>query len=205
MELTDIKKSQCCESVDTNALSDEGLGVISSSFRHILNVCYPHEHHCSLLKTPERAAKALVELVSGYHMDLNEVINGAIYPVSTNDWVMLKDIQFSSLCEHHMLPFFGTIDVGYLPNKQVIGLSKIPRIVEVFSRRLQLQERLGLEIANALYCSVSAQHVRVIIRAQHSCMMIRGINKQGASMVTQSVKGRSLTQEEHLCYRDLLI
>jgi len=142
-----------------------------------------------LLRTPERSEKALRFLTSGYTENLKEIVNGALFNVKTDEMVIVKDIEFYSLCEHHMLPFFGKMHVAYLPNNRVIGLSKIPRIVDVFARRLQVQERLTQEVAEALEEICEPRGVAVICEARHFCMMMRGVEKQSSSTTTSAMRG----------------
>lgn len=142
-----------------------------------------------LVKTPLRAAKALEFLTSGYHQDVNKILNEAIFDENCDDMVIVKDIEFFSLCEHHILPFWGKCHVGYLPLNRVIGLSKIPRIVDMFSRRLQVQERLTREIAEALEAALNPAGVGVVMEAQHMCMMARGVEKQASKMTTNTMRG----------------
>lgn len=142
-----------------------------------------------LLKTPERVAKALTFLTHGYRTKLDEVINQALFTQATSSMVIVKDIEVYSLCEHHMLPFYGKAHVAYIPNGKIVGLSKLPRIVEVFSRRLQVQERLTEQIASALHDVLQPQGVGVIIEAYHLCMMMRGVEQQNAFAITSSLKG----------------
>jgi GTP cyclohydrolase I len=142
-----------------------------------------------LARTPERVARSLRYLTSGYEQDLDEVINGAVYAEPYDEMVLVKDIELYSLCEHHLLPFFGKAHVAYIPNGRVIGLSKLPRIVDVFARRLQVQERLTVQIAQALDDVLAPQGVAVVIEAAHLCMMMRGIQKQNSQTVTSSMRG----------------
>ena len=142
-----------------------------------------------LVKTPLRAAKALEFLTSGYNQELNTVLNEAIFDEDFDEMVIVKDIEFFSLCEHHILPFWGRCHVGYLPRKRIIGLSKIPRIVDMFARRLQVQERLTSEIAEALETVLDPAGVGVVIEAQHMCMMARGVQKQASKMTTNAMRG----------------
>ena len=142
-----------------------------------------------LIKTPHRAAEALQFLTQGYHENIDEVLNNAIFNEEYDEMVIVKDIEFFSLCEHHLLPFFGRCHVGYIPIKKIIGLSKIPRIVDMFSRRLQVQERLTRQIALALQDGLNPLGVAVIIEAQHLCMMARGVQKQEAKMITNVMLG----------------
>ena len=138
-----------------------------------------------LLKTPERVAKALAFMTQGYQRDIDHLLNGALFPIEYDEMVIVKDIDFFSMCEHHMLPFFGKVHVGYLPNKKVVGLSKIPRIVDTFARRLQVQERLTVQIAETLKSKLNAHGVGVVVEARHLCMMMRGVEKQNTVAVTQ--------------------
>lgn len=142
-----------------------------------------------LVKTPLRAAKALEFLTSGYNQELNTVLNEAIFDEDFDEMVIVKDIEFYSLCEHHILPFWGKCHVGYLPRKQIIGISKIPRIVDMFARRLQVQERLTREIAEALETVLNPTGVGVVMEAQHMCMMARGVEKQTSKMTTNAMLG----------------
>ena len=142
-----------------------------------------------LLKTPYRATKALQFLTQGYTQNIDEIVNGAIFDEEFDDMVIVKDIEFYSLCEHHILPFFGKCHVGYIPNNRIVGLSKVPRIIDMFARRLQVQERLTHQIAEALNKVLQPQGIAVIIEAQHMCMMIRGVEKQRASTFTNVMLG----------------
>jgi GTP cyclohydrolase I len=155
-----------------------------------------------LLKTPERVAKALAFMTQGYQRDIDHLLNGALFPIEYDEMVIVKDIDFFSMCEHHLLPFFGRVHVGYLPNKKVVGLSKIPRIVDMFARRLQVQERLTVQIAETLSTKLNAHGVGVVIEARHLCMMMRGVEKQNTVAVTSSMLGafrsQSQTREEFL-------
>ncbi len=155
-----------------------------------------------LLKTPERVAKAMAFMTQGYQRDIDHLLNGALFPIEYDEMVIVKDIDFFSMCEHHLLPFFGRVHVGYLPNKKVVGLSKIPRIVDMFARRLQVQERLTVQIAETLSSKLNAHGVGVVIEARHLCMMMRGVEKQNTVAVTSSMLGafrsQSQTREEFL-------
>ena len=142
-----------------------------------------------LMKTPLRAAKAMEFLTSGYDQDIDEILNGAIFEEDYDEMVIVKEIEFYSLCEHHILPFWGKCHVGYLPQNQIIGLSKIPRIVDMFSRRLQVQERLTREIAEALETALDPRGVAVVMEGQHLCMMARGVEKQAPRMTTNVMRG----------------
>jgi GTP cyclohydrolase I len=152
-----------------------------------------------LVKTPERVAKALTFLTHGYRTDLGAVINQALFTQTTSSMVIVKDIELYSLCEHHMLPFFGRCHIGYIPNGRVFGVSKLARLVDMFARRLQLQERLTEEISQVVMQEVGAKGVGVMIEARHLCMMMRGVEKQNSTMVTSSVLG---VFREHLATRE---
>lgn len=149
-----------------------------------------------LLKTPERVAKALAFMTQGYQRNIDHLLNGALFPIQYDEMVIVKDIDFFSMCEHHMLPFFGKVHVGYLPNKKVVGLSKIPRIVDTFARRLQVQERLTVQIAETLNTKLNANGVGVVVEARHLCMMMRGVEKQNTVAVTSSMLGAFRSQPQ---------
>jgi GTP cyclohydrolase I len=149
-----------------------------------------------LVKTPERVAKALAFMTQGYQRNVDHLLNGALFPIEYDEMVIVKDIDFFSLCEHHLLPFFGKVHVGYLPNKKVVGLSKIPRIVDTFARRLQVQERLTVQIAETLESKLNANGVGVVIEARHLCMMMRGVEKQNTVAVTSSMLGAFRSQQQ---------
>ena len=142
-----------------------------------------------LLKTPERVAKSYEFLTRGYHQDLEKVVNGALFEAESDDMVIVRDIEFFSLCEHHMLPFFGKCHVGYIPRQKIIGVSKIARIVDVFARRLQVQERMTNQIAQALMNILDAEGVGVVVEGQHLCMQMRGVEKQHSVMTSSSMRG----------------
>jgi GTP cyclohydrolase IA len=155
-----------------------------------------------LARTPERVERALQFLTSGYGMDVNEIVNGALFAVKYDEMVIMKDIEFFSMCEHHMLPFFGKVHVAYIPRDKVIGLSKLPRIVDVFARRLQIQERLTQQIAQTIQEMIEPVGVGVICEARHFCMMMRGVEKQHSGAVTSAMLGafrnRKETRDEFL-------
>jgi GTP cyclohydrolase I len=142
-----------------------------------------------LLKTPERTEQAMSFLTKGYQEDADKILRGALFEVDYDEMVIVRDIEVFSLCEHHMLPFFGKVHVAYIPKGKVIGLSKIPRLVEVFARRLQVQERLTRQIADAIQDAIDPQGVGVVIEARHLCMMMRGVEKQHSSTVTSAMVG----------------
>jgi GTP cyclohydrolase IA len=149
-----------------------------------------------LLKTPERAAQALEFLTSGYRMSAEKILNGALFTVTYDEMVIVKDIEFFSLCEHHLLPFYGKVHVAYIPRDKVVGLSKIPRIVDMFARRLQLQERMTQQIAQSLEEAINPLGVGVISEARHFCMMMRGVEKQHSGAVTSAMLGAFRTHKE---------
>jgi len=146
-----------------------------------------------LVRTPERVQKAYEFLTRGYNEDPEAMLKNALFTVTYDEMVIVKDVEMFSLCEHHMLPFFGKVHVAYIPNGKVIGLSKIPRLIEIFSRRLQIQERLTTQIAEAIQKVIQPQGVGVVIEARHLCMMMRGVEKQHSAAVTSSMLG---------CFRD---
>ena len=148
-----------------------------------------------LLDTPDRAAKAFTYLTSGYTMDLNQVINDALFPSDSEEMVIVKDIELFSLCEHHLLPFIGKCHVAYIPNGKVLGLSKVARVVDMFARRLQIQEALAQQVASTIQEVTNAQGVGVIVEAKHMCMMMRGVEKQNSSMKTSAMLGSFRTDQ----------
>lgn len=160
------------------------INEIAQHMRAIIELLGEDPNREGLVKTPVRAAKALLENTRGYRMDASSIVRSAIFEHPGSQMVIVKDIEFYSLCEHHILPFFGTVSVGYIPNGEIVGLSKLARIVDVFSRRLQVQERLTREICCELAESLASCGVIVVCEAQHLCMKMRGVEKQGASTVT---------------------
>jgi len=161
-------------------------------YRELLSRLVEDATRDGLAETPERVEKAMAFLTQGYAMDVRTVLNGALFEVEYDEMVMVRDIEFYSMCEHHLLPFFGKVHVAYVPSGRVIGLSKIPRLVEMFSRRLQVQERLTTQIAEA----IAPQGVGVIVEAQHLCMMMRGVEKQHSATVTSAMRGVFKTQTQ---------
>jgi len=163
--------------------------VIENSVRDILSSIGEDPDRQGLLKTPDRVARMYQEITSGYQTDPVKLINDAIFDVEYSEMVLVKDIEYYSLCEHHMLPFFGSAHVAYIPQNKVIGLSKIPRIVEMFARRLQVQERMTAEIAQLLQDALNPLGVAVMLQGQHMCSMMRGVKKSQASMTTTTFLG----------------
>ena len=147
-------------------------------------------------KTPKRALESFEYLTSGYKQNGKKIVNGALYPSDTEGMVIVKNIEFFSLCEHHLLPFFGKIHIGYIPGKHVIGLSKIPRIVDMYARRLQVQERMGQEICDELERILKPKGIGIVIEANHLCMMMRGVEKQHSEAVTSHVNGLFKSDEK---------
>ena len=176
------------ESSTGSASPASGRG-IEKAVRDILTEIGEDPGREGLLRTPERMHRMWLELTCGYRVDPDRLINGAVFDVGYSEMVVIKGIPFYSLCEHHMLPFFGTVSVGYLPRGRVIGLSKIPRIVEMYARRLQVQERLTDQIADALQGTLEPAGVGVVIEAYHLCMMMRGVEKQHSKTITSSLRG----------------
>jgi GTP cyclohydrolase I len=172
-------------------LGETGLENVSTEdiYREILRRFDEDPTRDGLLRTPERMEKSLKFLTKGYGENPAAILNGALFDVDYDEMVIVKDIEMFSLCEHHMLPFFGKVHVAYIPNRKVIGLSKIPRLVEVFARRLQVQERLTRQIADAIDEAIHPQGVGVVIEARHLCMMMRGVEKQNSSTVTSAMVG----------------
>jgi GTP cyclohydrolase IA len=162
---------------------------IACHVREIIKLIGEDPNREGLRKTPERYEKALKFLTSGYLQNAENILNGATFSVSYDEMVVVKDIEFFSLCEHHLLPFFGKCHVAYLPNKRVIGLSKVARLVNMFARRLQIQERLTSQIAAAIQDKISPEGVGVIIEARHLCMQMRGVEKQHGQAVTSAMLG----------------
>jgi GTP cyclohydrolase I len=167
----------------------KGKDPIEDHFRQILTELGEDPERDGLVKTPSRASSALRVFTSGYQMEPMKILNDALFDVDYNEMVVVRDIDFYSLCEHHLVPFFGRIHVGYTPNKKVVGLSKIPRLVEMYSRRLQVQERLTSQIAETIEKVLDPRGVGVVIEAKHLCMMMRGVEKQNSFAITSSLRG----------------
>ncbi len=165
------------------------LPTMENSYRELLEAIGEDTHREGLLKTPSRAARAFEFLTNGYRQSLEEVVNDAIFTSDASEIVLVKDIELYSMCEHHLLPFIGKAHVAYIPNGKVIGLSKVARIVDVFARRLQIQENLTMQIADALMKTLHPSGVGVVIEAKHLCMMMRGVEKQNSAMKTSCLLG----------------
>ncbi len=179
------------EKLDAEVIGRTGLKHVSTQdmYREIIRRYDADPSRDGLEKTPERIEKSLEFLTKGYHEDPKEILHGALFDVAYDEMVIVKDIEMYSLCEHHMLPFFGKVHVAYIPDGKVIGLSKAPRLVEVYARRLQVQERLTRQIAEAIQEAIHPQGVGVVIEARHLCMMMRGVEKQNSSTVTSAMLG----------------
>src|SRR5712664_1877392 len=192
-----VAKSQRPE--PTRIAMEPNLHKIEALVRQLLLELGEDPSREGLLKTPERVAKALSFLTHGYRTNLATVINNALFTQATSSMVIVKDIEVYSLCEHHMLPFFGRCHIGYSPDGKVFGVSKLARVVDMFARRLQLQERLTEEISKVVMEEIGAKGVGVLIEARHLCMMMRGVEKQNSTMVTSSVLG---VFRDHLATRE---
>jgi len=163
---------------------------VEEHFKAIIEAVGEDPNREGLLRTPHRAAKAMEFLTQGYRQDLKELVNDAVFTTSNNEMVIVRDIELYSMCEHHLLPFLGRAHIAYLPNGKVIGLSKIPRIVDMFARRFQIQETLTQQIGNCVQEVTDAKGVAVVVEAKHLCAMMRGVEKQNSSMTTSMMLGR---------------
>ena len=175
---------------------------LQDHYQHILSILGEDVAREGLVDTPKRAAKAMRFLTDGYHKTVEDVVNGAIFEADTDGMVVVQDIEYYSLCEHHVLPFIGRCHIAYLPNGKVLGLSKFARIVDMFARRLQIQEGLTKQIADAVQSITGAKGVGVVMEGKHMCMMMRGVQKQNSSMVTSvmlgSFRSSQATRDEFL-------
>ena len=183
--------------IETLPLTEE----LKENFTNVINLLGEDTDREGLVKTPERAAKAMKFLTSGYSMDPKEMLEDAMFKEDYKEMVIIKDIEIYSLCEHHMLPFFGKAHIAYIPNGHIVGLSKIPRVVDVFARRLQVQERLTEQILECINDTLKPQGVAVVIEASHMCMMMRGVQKQNSTTTTSGFRGafkESNTRNEFL-------
>ena len=183
--------------IETLPLTEE----LKANFTNVISLLGENTKREGLVKTPERAAKAMKFLTSGYSMNPKEILEGAMFKEDYKEMVIIKDIELYSLCEHHMLPFFGKAHIAYIPNGHIVGLSKIPRVVDVFARRLQVQERLTEQILDCINDTLKPQGVAVVIEASHMCMMMRGVQKQNSTTTTSGFRGafkESNTRNEFL-------
>lgn len=169
---------------------DEVTNELTGNFSNIITRLGEDISREGILKTPERAAKAMQFLMQGYNTDAEEVLRSAMFKEDYNEMVVVKDIELYSLCEHHMLPFFGKAHIGYIPDGYIVGLSKLPRVVDVFSRRMQVQERLTHDILECINKTIKPKGVAIVIEAQHMCMMMRGVQKQNSVTTTSGFRGQ---------------
>lgn len=187
-----------------NVYDEQAVELVADKYKSIIENVGEDVNREGLIKTPERAAKAMHFLTHGYDLDPEEILRGALFHEDHNEMVIVKDIELYSLCEHHMLPFFGKAHIAYIPKGKIVGLSKIPRIVDVFSRRLQVQERLTVQIKEAIDNVLEPHGVAVVIEAQHLCMMMRGVQKQNSSTTTSSFSGEFAKQKTRIEFLKLL-
>jgi GTP cyclohydrolase I len=185
----DTEEEQFLDRFDLDPHSEQDTRTIEKAVRRILKSVGEDPDRDGLLKTPDRVARMYGELLEGYHVDPDRLINDAIFDVDYSEMVLVRDIEFYSLCEHHMLPFIGHAHVAYMPQGKVLGLSKIPRVVDMFARRLQVQERMTTQIAEFLMEVVEASGVGVVVEGTHMCSMMRGVKKANARMVTSALLG----------------
>ena len=171
--------------IDTLPITEE----IKGHFSEVINLLGEDTNREGLVKTPERASKAMKFLTEGYEMDPKQILQSAMFKEDYNEMVIVKDIELYSLCEHHILPFFGKAHIAYIPSGHIVGLSKIPRVVDVFSRRLQVQERLTEQILDCINDTLQPEGVAVVIEASHMCMMMRGVQKQNSTTTTSGFRG----------------
>jgi GTP cyclohydrolase I len=181
-----LSKSKASAVLEPDVLKEASTEDI---YRELLRRMGEDPSRDGLIATPARVEKTMAFLTKGYHEDPNQLLRGALFDVDYDEMVIVKDVEMFSLCEHHMLPFFGKVHVAYIPKRKVVGLSKIARLVEVFARRLQVQERMTRQIADAIQDAIAPQGVGVVIEARHLCMMMRGIEKQNSSTVTSAMMG----------------
>ena len=185
--------------------ADNGeIKMLSDFYQKIITSIDDEPGREGLVKTPLRAAKAIKFLTRGYEMDAEQVLKSALFKENYNEMVIVKDIEMYSLCEHHILPFFGKAHIAYIPNGQIVGLSKLPRIVDIFSRRLQVQERLTEQILECIESVLKPQGVAVVIEARHMCMMMRGVEKQNSLTTTSAFTGEFKNQETRAEFLDLM-
>ena len=188
----------------TEIYNPEITATLGSSYHALLQEIGENPAREGLLKTPERAAKAMQFLTHGYDLDASKILRSAMFKETCNDMVIVKDIELYSLCEHHMLPFFGKAHIAYIPKGHIVGLSKLPRVVDVFARRLQVQERLTRDILNCIQETMEPLGVAVVIEARHMCMMMRGVQKQNSVTTTSGFTGAFEKQETRMEFMNLL-
>ena len=174
---------------ELNRLGGKNVDVLTDAYRNLLEAIGEDPQRQGLARTPERAARALEFLTQGYRQDVGEIINNAVFDSDASEIILVKDIELYSLCEHHLLPFIGRAHVAYIPNGKVVGLSKVARIVDLFARRLQIQENLTTQIAESLMSALHPGGVAVVVEAKHLCMMMRGVEKQNSIMKTSCLLG----------------
>jgi len=188
----------------TEKFNKEVTDNLSKKFRSLLSELGENPEREGLLKTPKRAAKAMQFLTHGYDMDAAAILKSAMFSEDYNEMVLIKDIEVYSLCEHHMLPFFGKAHIAYIPDGKIVGLSKIPRVVDVFARRLQVQERLTHEILNCIQDTLEPLGVAIIMEARHMCMMMRGVQKQNSVTTTSAFTGAFKAQKTRAEFLNLV-
>ena len=186
--------------IETIAVTEQ----IKMNYEEILNLVGEDKTREGLLKTPERASKAMKFLTEGYEKDPKQILQSAMFEEDYNEMVIVKDIELYSLCEHHLLPFFGKVHIAYIPNGYIVGLSKLPRIVDVFSRRLQVQERLTEQILDCINNTLNPKGVAVVIEASHMCMMMRGVQKQNSTTTTSGFRGGFKDKETRYEFLNLI-
>ena len=189
-----IRKIADSDQIEINAPA--AIKDIESTVRQLLSQLGENPDRHGLQETPRRMANSLAYLTQGYQQNIDELLNGALFPIEYDEMVIVRDIDFYSLCEHHLLPFFGKCHVGYIPRKHVVGLSKIPRVVNMFSRRLQVQERLTVQIAHTIQEKLNPHGVGVVMEARHLCMSMRGVEKQNTVAVTSEMLGVFRKQQQ---------
>lgn len=189
-------KRKSAVSDNAEVLAPAPISEMESTVRQLLKQLGENPDRNGLHETPKRVAKAFTYLTQGYHQDIDTLLNDALFPIQYDEMVIVKDIDFYSLCEHHLLPFFGKCHVGYIPRKHVVGLSKVPRIVDMFSRRLQVQERLTVQIAHTIQEKLNPHGVGVVMEARHLCMSMRGVEKQNTVAVTSEMLGVFRKQQQ---------
>lgn len=175
--------------MDNNSEKEQLIDEIAQHYKKILELIGEDVEREGLIKTPRRAAKALVDITRGYKQNTGEFVKSALFEYAGSKVVVVKDIEFYSLCEHHILPFFGTVSIGYIPDGSMVGLSKLARVVDAFAHRLQVQERFTADICDSLYENLSSKGVIVAVSAGHLCMKMRGVEKQGANTLTLEYRG----------------